>query len=217
MSEEAEKEPSLAEADAAPNPSGSDAGSAARDASKSESGAGSKPSDAEDEKGEDAVGEEEEEPGEGAEDPSEPLSPEEMERKLRAQGTQLERADYWRPFWLRGRNYADDEETAEAFTVSRADMMTYLNTQLWFNEAAWGIPFTMFLWAFFLTLLALHGDIESNYRVQHAVGGALTSVVGYAELGNTPAGAVNADTSFCPATCHCACVPRKSFSEPEAC
>eukprot|EP00391_Amoebophrya_sp_Ameob2_P011076 CAMPEP_0178995020 /NCGR_PEP_ID=MMETSP0795-20121207/7610_1 /TAXON_ID=88552 /ORGANISM="Amoebophrya sp., Strain Ameob2" /LENGTH=1362 /DNA_ID=CAMNT_0020687311 /DNA_START=175 /DNA_END=4263 /DNA_ORIENTATION=- len=140
--------------------------------------------------------------------------------------SQLARAPYWRMWWSRSHSYADEEAEAETFTVSRADMMTYLNTQLWFNEAAYGIPFTIALWAIFLILLGLHGEIESNYQVQSAVGGALVSVVGYPELGNTPAASIGTavtgdnqlqSTSAAPTTCHCACVPRADFSEPEAC
>ncbi|CAD7941254.1 unnamed protein product [Amoebophrya sp. A120] len=125
--------------------------------------------------------------------------------------TQLAAHPYWTLPWLRGKQYRKREKEAERVSVSKGEMLSFLNAYLWFLEAGGGIPFTLAMWMTFVLLVQLHGDVEQTFSVKRTLADSVSGIVAHPLLGNAPAIEGSTQETVVQMHCDCNCQPREAL------
>eukprot|EP00391_Amoebophrya_sp_Ameob2_P011104 CAMPEP_0178999092 /NCGR_PEP_ID=MMETSP0795-20121207/9863_1 /TAXON_ID=88552 /ORGANISM="Amoebophrya sp., Strain Ameob2" /LENGTH=1155 /DNA_ID=CAMNT_0020691817 /DNA_START=345 /DNA_END=3812 /DNA_ORIENTATION=+ len=143
----------------------------------------------------------------GEDDSSWGASSEEIDRDR----SQLASHPYRSLPWLKGMNYRAKEKEAEKYSVTKGEMLTFLNAYLWFLEAGGGIPFTISMWFIFVLLVNLHGDVEQTFSVKRTLSESVSGIVAHPLLGNAPRVAGSTQETVVNMHCDCNCQPREAL------
>jgi len=89
----------------------------------------------------------------------------------------------------------------KAATVSRLQMIEYLNVRAWWRNGQFNLFFTTVLWGSFVMIVWLRTDVEAAYEVNASIERHIQSIVAEPSLSGVPPNPIEKT----PVPCRCAC------------